>query len=121
MALHIFGFHDRPHDFAATKTDAPLADCVFLLDFCRPLERLRWLGRVNKWIGPTIGLLVPVVHQSEQSGGYLISVHRGEPYFVDIPERWNRHGGSRRTLVTPSVGGLEIVTDFARHFPADCQ
>jgi hypothetical protein len=77
MALQLFGFHERPHDYAATKADVPLEDCVFLLDFSRPLEKLRWLGAHNKWVGITVGLFVPVVHQAEQSGGYVISVSRG--------------------------------------------
>jgi hypothetical protein len=121
MALQIFGFRDRPHDFATTKADVPLTESVFLLDFSRPLERIRWLGGVNKWVGITVGLVVPVVHQSERSGGYVISVNRSEPYFVDIPKLWKHHGGSQRTLVAPPIGGMEIVADFAKHFPADCR
>ncbi len=31
MALQLFGFHGRSHDFAVTKADLPLEDCVFLL------------------------------------------------------------------------------------------
>jgi len=31
MALQLFGFHGRPHDFAVTKADLPLEDCVFIL------------------------------------------------------------------------------------------
>jgi len=41
MALRLFGFQGHPHDFAATKAGLPLEDCVFLLDFSRPLGRLR--------------------------------------------------------------------------------
>ena len=121
MALQLFGFHERPHDFAATKADVLLKDCVFLLDFSRPLGRLRWLGALNKWVGFTVGLLVPVVHQAEQSGRYVISVRRGEPYFVDIPNLWKKHYGSKIAPVTTPIGGLDIIADFARHFPEDCR
>ena len=121
MALQLFGFHDRPHDFAVTKAGVPLEDCVFLLDFTRPLEKLRWLGVRNKYVGFTVGLFVPVVHQAEQSGGYVISVHRSESYFVDIAGLWKKHYGSKRTLLASSAGELEIIADFARHFPEDCQ
>jgi len=121
MALQLFGFHERPHDFAATKAGVPLEDCVFLLDFSRPLGRLRWLGALNKWVGITVGLLVPVVHQAEQSGGYVISIRRGEPYFIDIPNLWKKNYGLKRTLVATPIGGLDIIANFARHFPDDCQ
>ena len=121
MALQLFGFHGRPHDFAVTKADVPLEDCVFLLDFSRPLGKRRWLGVLNKWVGFTVGLLVPVVHQAEQSGGYVFSVRRGEPYFVDIPDLWKKHYGLKRTQVATPAGGLDIIADFARHFPEDCR
>lgn len=120
MTLQLFGFHERPHDFAATKADLPLEECVFLLDFSRPLKRLRWLGIANEWLGITTGLFVPVMHQSEQSGGFVISVRRGDPYFVDIQRLWKEHRGLQRTLVVSPIDGLELVADFGRHFPEDC-
>src|SRR5258706_14363854 len=120
MALTLFGLHGRPHDFAVTKIDAALADCVFFLDFSRPLEKRRWIGIVNRWIGPTIGLLVPVVHQGEEAGGYLIGVNRGEPYFIDLQNLWNKHFRSSRTIAASKVDGLRIIADFATHFPGDC-
>jgi hypothetical protein len=121
MALTLYGFHDRPHDFAVTKAGAALEDCVFLLDFTRPLKRVRWLGVTNRWLGITVGLLVPVVHQGEDKGGYGTSVSRGEPYFEDIPKLWRQHYGERRTIRSESVGGMQIIADFANHFPQDCQ
>lgn len=60
MTIQIFGFHGHPHDFAVTKANVTQEDCVFLLDFSRPLERLRWLGKYNTWVGITVGLFVPV-------------------------------------------------------------
>jgi hypothetical protein len=121
MALTLFGFHDRPHDFAATKAGASLEDCAFLLDFARPLERIRWLGVNNRWLGITVGLLVPVVHQGQDKGEFVIGVHRGQPYFADIPKLWREHYGAARALRSEPVDGLEIVADFGRHFPEDCQ
>ena len=64
MALTLFGFHNHPQDFAVTNIEAPLEQCVFLLDFSRPLERLRWLLAVNKWVGVIAALLVLVVHKN---------------------------------------------------------
>lgn len=121
MALQLFGFHGRPHDFAVTKADVSLEECVFLLDFTRPLGKLRWFGTWNKWLGPTAGLLVPVAHQSEKSGGFVIGVSRGEPYFSDLQKLWRKHYGLSRALVAPPSDGLEVVADFGRHFPQDCQ
>jgi len=43
MALQIFAIRDRPHDFAVTKADVALAECVFRLDFGRPLVHVRML------------------------------------------------------------------------------
>lgn len=121
MALQIFGFHTHPGSFPVTKADVALEECVFLLDFSRPLKRLRWLGVYNEWVGISVGLFVPVVHKGESSGGYVFSVRRAEPYFVDIEKLWRKHRGSKRTMVAPSVEPAQIVADFAHHFPEDCQ
>jgi hypothetical protein len=120
MALTIYGFHDYPHDFAVTKVGAPLEECTFLLDFRRPLERLRWFGFRNSWIGPTVGLFVPIIHRSERTGEFVVGVNRGEPYFVDLPRMWKEHAGQIRSVIDPPIEGLELVADFGRHFPADC-
>ena len=120
MPLTLFGFHDRPNDIAATKVGAPLEDCAFLLDFSRPLERLRWLGVRNRFVGPTVAFLVPIVHLGEEVGGYVIGVHRGEPYFTDLPGLWRKHSRRPRTFKAAPVDGLQIVADFGRHFPEDC-
>ena len=121
MALTLFGFQDRPQDFAVTKAGLPLEECAFLLDFTRPLEKLRWFGVTNRWLGFTTGLFVPVVHQSEEKGEFIVSLQHGHPYFADIPRLWQKHGGTTRTIRSEPVGGLEIVAAFAKHFPDDCK
>ena len=120
MSLTVYGIHSYPHDFAVTKIDAPLDQCAFLLDFGRKLERRRWLFRRNKWIGITVGLLVPVVHLGEHDGGFVIGLSRGEPYFTDMPKLWKQHFGSSSARTIPQVDGLKIVADFGKHFPNDC-
>ncbi len=120
MPLQIFGFHEHPSDFAVTKLDVSLEECAFLLDFARPLVRIRWLGIINRWLGLTIALEVPIVHLGEKSGGYVIGVRRSDPYYPDIPKLWKKHAGSKRTISLPSVAGLEIVADFGMHFAEDC-
>ena len=120
MSLTIYGIHNYPHDFLVTEVDAPLEQCAFLLDFGRKLERVRWLFGRNKWFGFTVGLLVPVVHLSEQKGGYVIGVSQGEPYFSDIPKLWKQHSGISSTRTITEADGLEVIVDFGRHFPNDC-
>lgn len=121
MSLTLYGFHDRPNDFAVTKVGAVLEDCEFLLDFTRPLEKIHWFGIRNRWFGSTVGLLVPVVHQGEDKGGYVIGLSRGELYFIDIPKIWQKHSGSYRSIKSQPVDPLRIIADFAKHFPEDCQ
>lgn len=121
MALTLFGFPERPHDVGASKTSADPADCAFYLDFSRPLERIRWFGVRNSIVGPTIALLVPVVHLGERSGGFVFGVSRGEPYFRDIPSLWHTHAPASRTVQGEAADGLQIVADFGRHFPEDAQ
>ncbi len=120
MTLTLYTFLNRPHDFAVTKSGAGLENCTFVLDFNRPLRRIRWLGITNKWLGITVCLLVPVVHQGQDKGELIIGVHRGEPYFKDIPKLWHLHYGATRSIRSEPAGGLEIVADFGKHFPEDC-
>lgn len=120
MTLTVYGFHDHPHDFAVTKVDATLDQCTFFLDFSRRLKKHRQLFGRRSWLGVTVGLLVPVVHIGEENGGYVFGITRGEPYFADLPKLWKQHYGSKRSLRVPKVGGMEIIADFATHFPADC-
>lgn len=120
MRLTIYGVRNYPHDFLVTKVDAPLEQCAFLLDFGRKIERVRWLLVRNRWIGFTVGLMVPVIHLSERRGGFVIGVGRGEPYFADIPKLWREHAGAGSSRTITEAGGLEVVADFGRHFPSDC-
>lgn len=126
MSLTVYGFKDYPNLLAVTKTDAPLEECVFFLDFTRPISKRRWLGFgkygiLNNWIGPLVGLGAPVVHAGEVTGGYIISVHITDPYFFDVIKWWKQYGGSRAKATGDPVGGLQIIADFYRHFPADSQ
>ena len=70
-------------------------------------------------LGPTVALLAPVVHVGEKSGGYVVGVNRGEPYFEDIPRLWRKHRAAPRALAAGPVDGLQVIADFARHFPED--
>jgi len=115
MALRIFAFRDRPQNFAITRADVPLSECPFRLDFSRPLVHVRMLR-----FGPVRSLLVPVAHQREHVGGYTIAVKRGEPHFVDISKLWELYAAMPLTAVpSATVEGLNVLSDFAKHFPTD--
>lgn len=120
MPLALFGFEDRPHDIGVSKTCGAPGECVFLLDFSRPLEKIRWFGLRNSVLGPTVALLVPVVHLSEKIGGFVFGVTRGERYFEDIPNLWRKHQASQHVLPGEPADGLQVVAEFGRHFPEDC-
>ena len=96
------------------------------MDFTRPISKFRWLGFgkyriLNNWIGPVVGLGAPVLHEGEVTGGYIISVHITDPFFSDVIKWWKQYGGSRAKATGDPVGGLQIIADFYRHFPADSQ
>lgn len=112
MSLTLFGINGYPHDFLVTKANVSLEQCVFLLDFTRPLEKVRRFGL-------TVGLLVPVAHISEKTGGYVIAVHRSDPYFRDIPKLWAAHQGHASGKTIVPTENLKLVADFATHFRED--
>jgi hypothetical protein len=88
MALQLIRLHAYPGETAVTKVGFVVPGGAFFLDFSRPLERIRWFGAQNRWFGFTVGLMVPVVHQGQRSDGYVISVHRSDPYFADVRALW---------------------------------
>jgi hypothetical protein len=121
MTLQLIKLHAHPNETAVTKIGAVVTDGAFFLDFSRRLERIRWLGVHNPWIGFTVGLMVPVVHQDENAGGFVISVSVNDPYFADISALWRANYPSKRTPPTSAADGTKIISDFAAQFPDDCQ
>jgi hypothetical protein len=90
------------------------AHTVFLLDFSRPLEKKRRFGF-------TVALSVPVIHQSEEVGGFVIGCFAADPYFKDLKRFWKQYYPSNKNHRLSDVGGLVVIADFATHFPAFCQ
>ena len=113
MPLQLVRLDSHPHEIAVTKA-AVVPNGAFFLDFTRPLQPQRLLG-----IGPTISLFVPVVHQGEQVGGYVISLRRGSPYFADIETLWKQRYPSKKRQPEALVDWLQVVADFAAQFPED--
>ena len=121
MALNLFDLPEYPNQVAVSKIEPFVTDGAFFLDFSRPLEHIRWFGVKNRWLGFTIGLLVPVVHQGERSGGYVIGAHRGDPYFSELRVLWKTRYPSERVPPENEADGLKVIADFATQFPSEAQ
>ena len=96
MSLQLVAFDDQPGRLAATKSGSTVPDGRFFLDFTRPLQVIRWFGVRNRFFGATVGLGVPVVHEAESAGGYVVSVIASDAHFCDI-----RNCGSHISLQSP--------------------
>jgi hypothetical protein len=121
MALQLIKLHAHPSETAVTKVGSVVTEGAFFLDFSRPIKRIRWLGVRNHWIGFTVGLLVPVVHQGEQKGGYVIGVSPADPYFADLQALWKTYYPHDRPRPALAADGMKIISDFAAQFPDDAR
>ena len=117
MPLLQLGAH--PEEIAATRLEACLDGGAFFLYFSRPLGTLRWCGAWNRWLGLTMSLLVPVVHQGEHLGRRVIAVDRGDPYFAELQRLWKARHPVARPLPALPVDPARIDADFALPFPHD--
>ncbi len=114
MALRLLELPEQPAQIAVSDVGAFIADGTFFLDFSRPLEPRR------RWYGSVVAILVPVIHQGEHNGGYVIGVHRSDPAFDELRMLWKARYPTERTPPTQIADGLQIIADFARQFPNDC-
>ncbi|CAG0959487.1 hypothetical protein MTYP_00644 [Methylophilaceae bacterium] len=121
MAITLITYDNPPTRFAATKIGVTVPDGRFFLDFTRSLEVIRWFGIRNRFIGPAIALFIPVVHEGEKSGGYVVGVSAGDPYFQDLRKLWKVRFPSPPFEVSQEADGLKIIADFATQFPEDSQ
>ena len=119
IATAFIKFHPFPNGIAVTKFDSVVIDGAFLLDFSRSLQHVRWLGVLNRWLGFTVGVFVPVVHQGEEAGRFVIGVERSDPHFADLSALWRLHYPSKRSPPTSVADGLKVIADFHKQFPED--
>lgn len=112
MALRLFKVETHPTRIAISDVDTFVIGGVFFLDFSRPLELRRWLG-----VGPAIGAFVPVVHEAEKAGGYVVGIERDNPYFSDIRELWRQRYPSPSPQPNSVAEPLKVVADFGAQFP----
>ena len=119
MSLQLVAFDDQPGRLAATKSGSTVPDGRFFLDFTRPLQVIRWFGVRNRFFGATVGLGVPVVHEAESAGGYVVSVIANDVHFCDIRTLWKSHFPSEPRIIEFEANGLKVIADFAIQFPQD--
>jgi hypothetical protein len=118
VAIQLFELPTYPGQIAVSEIGRVLTHGAFFLDFSRPLEIQHWLIVRNRWIGPAIGLLVPVIHQGQETGEYVVGVQRREANFVNLRALRKARYPSKRTPPTTVADGLEIIGDFSRQFPS---
>lgn len=119
MATGFIKLHPFPNGIAVTKIDAVVTNGAFLLDFSRPLQHVRWLVILNPWLGITVGLFVPVIHQREEVGSFVIAVKRSDPSFEDVITLWGSRYLSTTTSPSTVANGLQVIADFHKQFPED--
>jgi hypothetical protein len=119
MPLQLVAFDDQPGRIAVTKVGSTVADGRFFLDLTRPLKVVRWLGIRNRFVGLAVGLLVPVVHEGENAGNFVISVNASDPYFHDVRAMWNERFPSSRVTAQQNADEIKLIADFASQFPQD--
>jgi len=112
VALRLFKVENHPRRIAICDVDTFVVGGAFFLDFSRPLELRRWLS-----VGPVIGAFVPVVHEGQSTGAYIVEVDRGNPYFADIRELWRLRYPTARRPPAAEADGAKIAADFASQFP----
>ena len=121
MTVNLFELDSHPNRVAVSKIDSFVVDGTFFLDFSRPIEVGRWFIVPNRWVGFGVSLLVPVVLQGEEHGGYVIGTDRTDPLFDNLRVLWKAHYPLREIPPSGMADGLKIIADFATQFPNDSQ
>jgi hypothetical protein len=119
MSLKLFSLDDFPDRIAVSKLGQYIEGGVFFLDFSRKLEIVREFFGLRLPFGVAIGLFVPVIHQGESDGGYVISVHNSDPAFKVVRQLWKHYHPGPRAIPSMTTDGLKIISDFVTQFPED--
>ena len=112
MHTSIFKLAIHPNQLAICKSKSHIVGGTFFLDFSRPIQLYRKMGMVR-----AIG--VPVVHEGEREGGFVITVKKRDPNFSRIRQLWKEHYPETRTAPFYEADGMKIIADFAEQFPPD--
>lgn len=119
MAITLFELEDFPNRVAISKANDYQINGTFFLDFSKPLTVVRWFGKINDVFGIAVGLRVPVIHQSENVGGYVISCHANDSQYKTIKKLWKSNYPTANPKVEKEADGLNVIVDFANQFEAD--
>ena len=111
MTLTLYSLPAHPGRYAVSKVPVFARHGAFFLDFCRPLETVKHYGVV------TVGLFVPVIHESQLAGEYVVGVDRCEPYFADIPKLWKQLHPYTPVQPKCAYDNLQVVAHFGYQFP----
>jgi hypothetical protein len=109
----------HPDRIAVSKTGSFIDGGAFFLDFARPLEIHRRFGRIDRHVGLIVALLVPVVHEGEEHGRYVIGVHRSDPRFEDLCALWSAHYPAQELPPERKTDVFTRLIHFAAQFPND--
>lgn len=111
MAVRLFKLERHPRRIAISGAETFVVGGAFFLDFSRPLVVRRYLG-----VGPVSGLFVPVIHEGEREGSYLVDVDRDNPYFADIQELWRQRFPSTAAPPAHFHRRQDILAHFVAQF-----
>ena len=120
MTITLFELEEFPNRVAISKANDYQVDGTFFLDFSKPLTVIRWFFKINYKFGIAVGLLVPVIHQSENIGGYEVSCHVNDTKYKAIKKLWESNYPTSNPIVEKEADGLNIIADFANQFKSDC-
>ena len=109
MTPRLFKIDKYPKRIAICASANYVVGGAFFLDFSRPLVARRYLG-----VGPIAGIFVPVIHEGEREGTYLVDVGKENPYFADIQELWKQ----RYPSTSPRPEYFHRKQDVLAHFAA---
>lgn len=111
MTPRLFKIEGHPTRVAICAAETFIVGGVFFLDFCRPLVLRRYLG-----VGHVSGMFVPVIHEGEREGSYVVDVDRENPYFPDIQELWRQRFPSTAAPPEHFHRRQDILAHFAAQF-----
>jgi hypothetical protein len=117
MAIRLFEIKGHPDRIAVSSGNSYIIGGAFFLDFSRPVGFYRRWRILKWWFGPYSIYRVPVIHEGEEKGGYIIMVQRNDPCFAAILPLWKSRFPERLPSPTNPADGLKIIADFARQFP----
>ena len=111
MTPRLFKIEEHPRRIAISGADTFVVGGAFFLDFSRPLIARRYLG-----VGPVWGIFVPVIHEGEREGSFVVDVGRDNPYFADIQELWRQRYPGKAPPPEHHRRRQDILAHFAAQF-----